>query len=77
MTIPNSSDIAWSDIITGKTRHEFECLALKILLGRLRLNSEGDPSKVQTCANELREFFIKNPQLPSAQRDLKKIFGDA
>lgn len=75
MPIPLESEKAWGDIITGKVHYEFECFALKILLGRLNLIIVHDPTQIQTCVNQLREFFVKNAQLPSAQRDLKKIFG--
>ncbi len=75
MSIPLASEKAWSDILSGQVRYDFECFALKILLGRLNLIVEREPAKIQACASQLREFFVKNAQLPSAQRDLKKIFG--
>jgi len=78
MSVQLSSNIqVWSDIVSGKVRYEFEFLALKILLGRLMLDVERDPAPatVQRCAEEIRALLMKNANLPSAKRDLQKIFG--
>lgn len=77
MIIPPRNHKAWSDIVTGKIKYEFEFLAAKMLLGRLMLDIERDhnPDTVQKCANELRDLYINNAHFPSVQRDLIKIFN--
>lgn len=52
-------------------------LAVKILLSRLVLTYKNDPTPdvLGTCARDLREFFIKNQNLPKAQADLELIVG--
>ncbi len=77
MLIPSEDHKAWREIITGSVKYDFECLAVKITLGRLNLTMMTDPSpaKLQSCASQLREVFVRNQQLPSIQNDLKQIFG--
>jgi len=75
MALPSANHKIWVDIVTGKNEFEFECLAVKILLGRLRAQVTNDPMSVQSSATELYSFFEKNQKLPSAQRDLAKISG--
>jgi hypothetical protein len=77
MTLPPSSDQVWKDILLGKTRYNFEFLALKILLGRLIMQVEANPSPgtLQKCADEMANLLAKNAHLPSAKRDIQKIKG--
>ena len=51
------------------------CLALKILLGRLRLAVKQDPSRenVEVRLDSLRDFLEKNEKLVAS--DLEKLFG--
>jgi len=67
----------WSDIITGKTRIEFEFLAARILQGNLSRTFAKNPSteRLEKCAKDLRELFVQNADLPSARKDLQKILG--
>jgi len=67
----------WSDIITGKKKIEFEFLAARILQGNLSRTFAKDPSaeRLEKCANDLRELYTQNADLPSAHRDLQKILG--
>jgi hypothetical protein len=67
----------WSDIITGKVKLDFEFLAAKILQSTLTRSFAKDPTpeKLDKCAKDLRELYSQNSDLPSAQKDLKKIFG--
>ncbi len=75
MLLPPANHPIWSDIVTGKTKYEFECLAVKILLGRLQVQVNNGMQSIENSASELHNFFVKNQKLPSAQRDLTKIFG--
>lgn len=67
----------WIDTITGKINCEYDFLALKILLNRLKLNTQHDPSALtmQKSADELKDFLIKSQKIHSAQRDLQKIMS--
>jgi hypothetical protein len=67
----------WIDTITGKIQAEYEFLALKILLGRFKMNMKFDTSAetYQKYADELKNFFIKSQKIQSAQRDLQKIIS--
>ncbi len=79
MTIPDESDPGWVRAISGEESPKYELLATKILLGRLSLIYEINPSPETTRKSvaELRAYFVRNKDLPKAQADLKKIFGEA
>jgi hypothetical protein len=67
----------WLDTITGKINCQYDFLALKILLERLKLNAKLDssPRAYDKYAGELKDFFIKSIKIPSAQKDLQKIMS--
>lgn len=67
----------WRDIITGKTRIDFEFLAAKILQSTLKRAFAKDPTaeKLEQCARGLRDLFFQNADLPTVQKDLKKVLG--
>lgn len=67
----------WSDIVAGKVTVDFEFLAARILRSTLVRSFAKDPSsaRLRKCAGDLRELFMQNADLPSVQRDLKKLFG--
>ena len=67
----------WIDVITGKITAEFEFLAVKILLGRLRIDYRVDssPEAVEKSVEELQGLFVKSRHIPSSQRDLQKILN--
>ncbi|GAP13636.1 hypothetical protein LARV_01391 [Longilinea arvoryzae] len=77
MIIPDESDPSWMKAISGEETPKYELLATKIILGRLTLIYEMDPTPetAQRCVAELRAFFMWNKDLPKAQADLQKIFG--
>jgi hypothetical protein len=77
MSIPLSTDKVWKDILQRKVKFEFEFLALNIMLGRLFMEIERDPSPgtLQRCASEIHNLLHKNAHLPSARRDIQKILG--
>lgn len=78
MIIPDESDPCWIRAISGKWSPKYDLLATKLILGRLTLIYEMDPSSETAlrCVAELRAFFVWNKDLPKAQADLKKIFGE-
>lgn len=77
MIIPDESHPGWIRAISGQESPGYELLATKILIGRLTLTYEFDPTPETTKKSvaELRTFFERNIDLPKAQNDLKKIFG--
>jgi hypothetical protein len=77
MTIPPATDIVWKDILLKKKTYDFEFLALKMLLGRLTMEVERDPSQesLAKCATQLHDLLVKNEKLPTANRDIQKIIG--
>lgn len=78
MMIPDESNPGWVRAISGQDYPKYELLATKILLGRLTLIYEMDPSPETTRKSvaELRAFFMRNEDTPKAQADLVKIFGE-
>ena len=77
MNVPSSTDKVWKDILQKRVKYEFEFLALNIMLGRLLLELERDPSPatLEKCANDVHNLLAKNAHLPSAKRDIQKILG--
>ncbi len=79
MIIPDESDPGWVRAISGQESPKLELLATKILLGRLTIIYEMDPSPemTQKSVAEFRAYFIRNIDVPKAMADLKVIFGEA
>lgn len=77
MKVPPANHTLWSDIVSGKVKFNFDFLAAKILQSTLARELAKNPSaaNLMKCAHEFRELFAQNADLPSAQRDLKNIFG--
>jgi hypothetical protein len=77
MTIPARTDDVWKDLLLRKKSFDFEFLALKMLLGRLIMDIEKDPSSanIEKCVFQLHDLLEKNEHLPSANRDIQKISG--
>lgn len=77
MEVPPISHPAWSDIVSGKARYDYEFLATKLILRHLTYQVKSDPSPetIQRCAQDLRNIFVQNLSLACVQRDLIQIFG--
>jgi hypothetical protein len=75
MTIPPASDVIWKDLLFKRRQFDFEYLGLKMLLGRLIVDVEHDPSdaNVAKCAAQLFDLLVKNQQLPTAANDIQKL----
>jgi hypothetical protein len=73
--IPNA---VWNDLLSEKVNRDYEFLAFKILLARLRLVISRDPSPaaILKCVEELKSLFTKFGHLPAARNDLEKILKD-
>jgi hypothetical protein len=77
VSVPPASDPVWRKIICGRIKYEFEFIAAKIFLGHLmvRIQYSSSEDVIAKGAKDLREIFVKSINLPSVQRDLKKISG--
>lgn len=77
--IPPLSDEIWERILCDKLMINFEFLAIKILLARLKLTIKLNPETnlINECISEFRNLIVKTRRLPSVQRDLKKIIKGA
>ena len=77
VSVPPASDPVWQNIICGRVKYELEFIAAKIFLGHLMVKIQYFPSQdvIAKGAKDLREIFAKSINLPSVQRDLKKISG--
>lgn len=77
MTVPARTHPKWAEIVTGKTTYELKFLAAKIMLGRVMRTVSADPSpnNIKEAAENLQAIYEKNAGSPSAQEDLKIIFG--
>lgn len=77
MDMPSGSLPIWVDMVTRKIDYRLDFLAAKILLARLIQSAAEDQSEanVSACAAKLHTLYAKNLSVPSAQRDLKTIFG--
>lgn len=75
MNIPPSNAAIWKDLLFKRKQFDFEFLALKMMLGRLIVAVEHDPSdaNVEKCAAQLYDLLAKNQQLPSAMSDIQKL----
>jgi hypothetical protein len=75
--LPSIADPRWRQVASGAIKPQFEFLAVKILLGRIGMDLARDssPRALDKAAEELRALLEKNAALPTAQRDIAKIFG--
>lgn len=77
MDYKNISNQTWQDLLLRKFDCNFDFLALKILLTRLRFKLQQDNSSASLaqCVEEIKSLFEKMGNLPKAQDDLIKISG--
>lgn len=77
MNVPAKTHPRWAEIVSGKKAYELKFLAAKIMLGRVMRTVSADPSpnNVREAAENLQSIYEKNAGSPSAQEDLKTIFG--
>lgn len=74
--VPPATDPVWRSVVTGKSKYALDFLAAKIMLGRLALQIQKDPSaeNIAECARTLRDVYAENTNLPSVQKDLDLMF---
>jgi hypothetical protein len=73
VAVPSIANPIWNQLICGQKQIEFNCLAIKIFLGRARVELSRDPTAARQLVNELHELVVANETLPSMQKDLVKL----
>lgn len=68
--VPAATDTRWSRVLKSSTDLANVSLATRLLVSRLRREAQANPAAVSSAAEELREFFMKNP---FAQPDIAKL----
>jgi|WetSurMetagenome_2_1015567.scaffolds.fasta_scaffold1790649_1 hypothetical protein len=78
MTVPASSHPIWKDVLNGKIKHDFQFLALKMMLGRIQITLKADPSQAQyaKCVEDLRNLLMQNANHPKVQNDLSMLLSN-
>ena len=75
MDIPAANNPKWAEILNGAKKYDFDYLAIKVFVGSALVQVKFHPERLGDFTVELRELLVKNQHIPSAQRDIKKIFG--
>jgi hypothetical protein len=75
VAIAPESDPRWRTLVSGERKFEYRCLALRIMMIRIRGTYERDASSLQALVAELRQFFVAN--LRFAAPDYESIFAGA
>ena len=73
MKMDQISASAWTSVIDGTQKVQFEFLALQLFVGNLRKRWRAGETTTQDCIRELKEFYAKFGRLPMAERDFNKI----
>lgn len=75
MDIDRITDSVFAGIISGRTECTFNFLALKILLGRLKIDYMHDSSDpaVHKYAEEIRKLLRNNRNINNARNDINII----
>lgn len=75
--VPDRNHPAYKQLVLGQNVPTLECLALKIMLGRIQLAVKSDSSaeNVAKQMSAIYEFLVKNEQI--AGRDIARIFTKA
>ena len=75
MGVTTISDQALQELITGKSKVDFEFLAARILLTTLRARARTDssPAAIAHGVAELKDLLARFEKLPAVQGDLQKI----
>jgi hypothetical protein len=73
--VPPITNSKWEEIVMGKLQCHFKFLAAKMLMGRILVSIENDPSSknIDKCIYEIYTLFFKNEKV--AREDLVELFG--
>ena len=77
MSVPPKSNPRWADVVTGRKTYTLKFLAANILLGRVvrTISAAPTPENVRDAVDQLFAIYEKDASSPSAQEDIKIIFG--
>ena len=75
MNIDLISESAWTSVIQGTRKIQFEFLAFQLFLVNLRNRLQAKEISTQDCIRELKSFYTKFSRLPMAEKDFNKIAG--
>ena len=67
------SDHRWKKLVSGEIQPELKCLALKILLSRLKLEVARQPANVGSAVDEVFAFF--QSKMAIAEGDYQRVFS--
>lgn len=73
--IAPASDPRWRTLVIGERQFEYRCLALRIMMIRIRGAYQRDATALQSLVLELRQFFVANFRF--AASDYASIFTGA
>ena len=73
MAVPSRSHPIWGQLVSGQKHLEFNSLAVKVALGRVRLDITRKSMSVAQAVAQLHDVFSSNETLPSVQKDLLKL----
>ena len=73
MKMDQISASAWTSVIDGTQKVQFEFLALQLFVGNLRKRWRAGEITTQDCIRELKGFYAKFGRLPMAEKDFNKI----
>jgi hypothetical protein len=78
MNVPSAKHPRWFQIVTGEASQQFDFLAANILLGRVQMLTDEQKTRAKylEIAVQLRELMESFKHLPSARRDLVRLFGE-
>lgn len=74
MKIAAETHPRWGQLASGELLPSYTCLALKLMMIRIRHQCDRDPASRSELAAEVRRFFIGNMRF--AAMDYRNIFGD-
>ncbi len=70
--IASPADVRWRKLIRGDLMPAYRCLALRILMIRLRSDYQRDEASIDSLVAELHQFFVNNFRFAAA--DYSSIF---
>lgn len=73
MELPNISDPIWEKIVKEEEKIEFDFLATRFFMTRVKIELTKDKSKAKQFADELYHLLNTNLNHPRVKKDIEKI----
>ncbi|KQT32301.1 hypothetical protein ASG29_10825 [Sphingomonas sp. Leaf412] len=74
ITIAAATHPRWGQLVSGEMQPSYACLALKLMMIRIRHQHDRDPARRADLIAEVRRFFVAN--LRFAAPDYRAIFQE-